>query len=127
MMLQPSLTNSLLHALDVIVTNRNLEVKLDKENKETSAKRLSRNNRNEDRGDTSTPGLWARGADCALDAGVSSVDAKSNRSKDPHKALAAHEREKKEKHLGAAWSNVDASPRVWCQPMVSQARKQVPC
>ena len=32
---------------------------------------------------------------------LTDVDAKSNRSKDPHKVLAGHEREKKKKYLGA--------------------------
>ena len=40
--------------------------------------------------------------DCILDVRVTDVDAKSNRSKDPHKVLAAHEeREKKKKYLRA--------------------------
>ena len=40
--------------------------------------------------------------DCILDVLVTEdVDAKSNRSKDPHKVLAAHEREEKKKYLGA--------------------------
>jgi hypothetical protein len=39
--------------------------------------------------------------DAIIDVRVTDVDVKSNRSKDPHKVLAAHEREKKKKHLGA--------------------------
>jgi hypothetical protein len=46
-------------------------------------------------------GLWAQGTDCTIDVRITDVDAKSNRSKDSDKVLAAHEREKKKKHLGA--------------------------
>jgi len=56
-------------------------------------------NRGEDRGDLLIRGLWARGTDCILDIRVTDTDAKSNRSKDPGKVLAAHEREKKKKYL----------------------------
>jgi hypothetical protein len=84
-----------------IQKSRNPEVKSDEENKDNSMKRLFRNNRNEDRGDILIRGLWERGTDCIIDVRVTDVDAKSNRSKDPHKVLAAHEREKKKKYLGA--------------------------
>ena len=79
-----------------IHTCRNSDVKSDEDNKENSVKRLFRNNRNEeDRGDILIRGLlvWARGTDCIIDVRVTDVDAKSNRSKDPHTVLAAHERE----------------------------------
>jgi hypothetical protein len=46
-------------------------------------------------------GLWARDTDCIIDVRIADVDAKSNRSEDPAKVSAAHEREKKKKHLGA--------------------------
>jgi hypothetical protein len=48
----------------------------------------------EDRGDILIRGLWARGADCIIDVRDTVTDANSNRSKDPAKVLAAHEREK---------------------------------
>ncbi len=46
-------------------------------------------------------GLWAYGTDCIVDVRIADhVDAKSNRSRDPVKVLAAHERQKKKKqHL----------------------------
>jgi hypothetical protein len=50
-------------------------------NKENSVKRHFRNNRNEDRGDISIRGLWARGTDCVIDLRVTYADAKSSRSK----------------------------------------------
>jgi hypothetical protein len=84
-----------------IHTCRNSDVKSDEDNKENSVKRLFRNNRNEDRGDILIRGLWARGTDCIIDVRITDVDAKSNLSKDPDKVLAAHEREKKKKYLGA--------------------------
>ena len=77
------------------------EVKSDEEYKENSVKRLFRNNRNDERGNIFICGLCARGTDCILDVQVTDNDSKSNRSKDPHKVLAAHEREKKKKYLGA--------------------------
>ena len=46
-------------------------------------------------------GLWAHGTDCIINVRVTDVDAKSTRSKDPYEVLAAHEREKKKKCLGA--------------------------
>jgi hypothetical protein len=47
-------------------------------------------------------GLWARGTDCiTIDVRITDVDAKSQQSKDPHKVLKAHEREKKKKCLEA--------------------------
>ena len=67
------------------------------ENKVFSVTRLFRNNRDEDHGDTLIRGLWAHSTDCIVDVWVCIVDAKSNRSKDLHKVLAAHEREKKKK------------------------------
>jgi hypothetical protein len=77
------------------------EVKADEENKENSAKRLFHNNRNEDRGDIFICGLWAQGTDCIIDVQMTDVNAKSNRSEDSDKVLAAHKREKKKKCLGA--------------------------
>jgi hypothetical protein len=58
-------------------------------------KRLFRHNRNEDRGDILIRDLWARSTDCIIDVRITDVDAKSNRSKDPAKVLAAHDRGKK--------------------------------
>ncbi len=66
-----------------------------------AVKRLFQNNRTEDRGDILVRGLWARGTDCIIDVRITDVDAKSQRSKDPHKVLEAHEREKKKKYLEA--------------------------
>ena len=74
----------------------NSEVKSYKENKESSVKRLSCNNHNEDHGVISICGLWGR-TDCILDVRVTNVNAKSNGSKTLHKVLVAHEREKKKK------------------------------
>jgi hypothetical protein len=48
-----------------------------------------------DRGDLLIRGLWAGGTDCIIDVRVTDTDANSNRSKDPAKVLAAHEREKR--------------------------------
>jgi hypothetical protein len=79
---------------------RNSEVKSDEESNENSVKRLFRNQRNEDRGDILIRGLWERGTDAIIDVRVTDVDTKSKRSKDPHKVLAAHEREKKKKYIG---------------------------
>jgi hypothetical protein len=55
----------------------------------------------EDRGDLLIRGLWACGTDCIIDVQVTDLDCKSNRSKDPHKILAQHERAKKKKYLEA--------------------------
>jgi hypothetical protein len=44
-------------------------------------------------------GSGPREADCIIDVRFTDVDAKSNRSKALNKVLAAHEREKKKKHL----------------------------
>ncbi len=61
---------------------------------------LRRNASNtEDRGDVLIRGLWARGTDCIIDVRITDTDAASNRSKDPLKVLANHEREKKRKYL----------------------------
>ena len=61
--------------------------------------KFSQKSDNEDRGDVLIRGLWASGTDCIIDVRITDVDAKSNRSKDPMKVLAAHEREKKKKYL----------------------------
>ena len=66
-----------------------------------AVKRLFQNNRTEDRGDILVRGLWACGTDCIIDVQVTDLDCKSNRSKDPHKILAQHERAKKMKYLEA--------------------------
>lgn len=70
--------------------------------KESSSTPVNRNltkNQNEDRGDVLVRGLWAHGTDCIIDVRITDTDAKSNRSKDPMKVLATHEREKKRKYL----------------------------
>ncbi len=46
-------------------------------------------------------GLFARGTDTIVDVRITDTDAKSYRSKDPHKVLAQHERKKKRKYLDA--------------------------
>jgi hypothetical protein len=66
-----------------------------------AVKRFFQDNRTEDRGDILVRGLWARGTDCIIDVHITDVDSKSQRSKDPHKVLEAHEREKKKKYLEA--------------------------
>jgi hypothetical protein len=85
-----------------IHTCRSPEVKSDEENEENSVKRLFRNNCNEDRGDILIRGLWAQGAECIIDVRIADVDAKSNRSEDPDKALAAPEREQRRNTSGPA-------------------------
>jgi hypothetical protein len=60
--------------------------------------RLSRSS-NEERGDLLIQGCWARGTDVIVDVRVTDTDAKLYRSRDPHKVLAAQEREKKKKYL----------------------------
>ena len=84
-----------------IHNGRTLEGKSDEENKENPVKRLFCNKGTEDRGDILIRSLWARGTDCIIDVRITDVDAKSNRSKDPDKVLATHEREKKKKYLEA--------------------------
>jgi hypothetical protein len=66
-----------------------------------AVKRLFQNNCTKDRGDILVQGLWARGTDCIIDVCIRDVDSKSQRSKDPHKVLEAHEREKKKKYCEA--------------------------
>jgi hypothetical protein len=61
---------------------------------------LSRSS-NEERGDLLIRGFWARGTDTIVDVQATDTDAKSYRSRDPHKVLAAQEREKKRKCLDA--------------------------
>jgi hypothetical protein len=53
----------------------------------------------EERGDLLIRGFWARGTDAIIDVRVTDTDAKSYRSKDPHKVLAQQEKEKKRKYL----------------------------
>jgi hypothetical protein len=60
--------------------------------------RLSRSS-DEERGDLLIRGFWARGTDVIVDVRVTDTDAKSYRSRDPHKVLASQEREKKKKYL----------------------------
>jgi hypothetical protein len=43
--------------------------------------------------------LWSKGTDCILDVRMTDLDAKSNKSRNLEKVLAAHEREKKKKYL----------------------------
>jgi hypothetical protein len=54
-----------------------------------------------EQGDILIRGFWARGTDAIIDVHVTDMDAKSYRSKDPHKVLAPHEKEKKQKYLAS--------------------------
>ena len=106
----------------------NLEVKLDKEDKAKSVKRLFCNNRNEDRGDILTfmaaSGRAMCGCHQSLDRGC--PNAKSNRFKALAKALAAHKHKKKKKHLKASClkENVGVFLLSWCLMVVSLANKK---
>jgi hypothetical protein len=59
----------------------------------------SKNNCTEDHGDILVQGLWACGTACIIDICIRDIDAKYQRSKNPHKVLEAQEREKKKKYL----------------------------
>jgi hypothetical protein len=86
-----------------IHNGRTLEGKIAGDVKENPIKRLFCNSKGmEDRGDILIRGLWARGTDCIIDVRITDVNVKSNRSKDPVKVLATHEREKKKKYLEAS-------------------------
>jgi hypothetical protein len=89
---------------------------------------LARNfhkNRGEDRGDLLIRGLRAHCTDCIINVCVTDTDANSNRSKDPAKVLAAHERG--EVSRGYALNNVIISLRSWSPQIVFLARKQKSC
>jgi hypothetical protein len=62
--------------------------------------RLSRSS-DKERGDLLIHGFWTRGTNAIVDVRVTDMDAKSYRSRDPHKVLAQQEREKKKKYLTA--------------------------
>jgi hypothetical protein len=81
----------------------------------------------EDHGDILIRGLWTHGTDCIINVCVTDVDAKSNRSKDLFKVLAAHEHEKKKNILRPASDNVVIFLHSWYQRMDSLAKKQKPC
>jgi hypothetical protein len=89
-------------------------------------------NQGKDRGDGLIRGLWAGGTNCIIDVRITDVDAVSNRSKDPHKVLDTHKREKKRKYLEAsclrllASSNDNILPHSWFPPMAFLAGKQKP-
>ena len=53
------------------------------------------------RGDVLIRGLYNRGMDTIIDVRVTNLDSKSNRTCDPDKVLARHEKEKKNKYLEA--------------------------
>jgi hypothetical protein len=85
-----------------IHTSRAAEPKSTHEKQESPAiQHLFQNNRMEDRGDILVGGLWTCGTDYISNVRIMDVDAKSQQSKDPHKVLEAHEREKKKKDLEA--------------------------
>ena len=69
------------------------------EGQNKDVKRNLNKSRGEERGDVLIRGLWARGTDCIIDVRVTDTDSKSCRSKDPMKALADQEKEKKKKYL----------------------------
>jgi hypothetical protein len=67
-----------------------------------AVKRIFQNNCTEDREDIFVGGLWARGTDCIIDVRITDDDGtKFQQSKEPHKVLKAHKREKKKKYLEA--------------------------
>jgi hypothetical protein len=85
-----------------IHTSRAAEPKSSPEKQESPAvKHLFQNNCTEEHGDILVRGLCACGTDCIIGVPITDVDAKSQQSKDPHKALEAHEIEKKKKYLKA--------------------------
>lgn len=101
-------------------------VKSDEENKKNSVKCLFRNNCDEGRGsDILIRGFWVRGMDCIINVQIAGVDGKSNRSEDPAKVLAAHEREKKKKLVEACLEQRPRcfSPFVVHAWMVSSAKR----
>ncbi len=53
------------------------------------------------RGDVAVHGFWRRGATAIFDVRVTDTDAPYHRGQDPHKILAKHEKEKKEKYVDA--------------------------
>jgi hypothetical protein len=53
----------------------------------------------ETRGDVAVHGFWRRGATAIFDIRVTDTDAPTYRGMDPHKVLAKHEKEKKDKYL----------------------------
>jgi hypothetical protein len=63
------------------------------------ATKLNKTDPNEDRGDILIRGLWERGTDCIIDVRITDLDSKTNWQKEPMKALAQHEKEKKKKYL----------------------------
>jgi hypothetical protein len=53
------------------------------------------------RGDVGVHGFWRRGATAIFDVRVTDTDAPYHRGQDPHKILAKHEKEKKDKYVDA--------------------------
>jgi hypothetical protein len=51
------------------------------------------------RGNVAVHGFWRRGTTASFDIGVTNTDAPSYRNQDPHKILARHEKEKKDKYV----------------------------
>jgi hypothetical protein len=51
------------------------------------------------RGDVAVHGFWRRGTTAIFDVRVTDTDAPSYRGQDPHKVLAKHEKEKKDKYV----------------------------
>jgi hypothetical protein len=92
-----ALAPSAVHVEPMIHSRRTAEEIKAKEPK-PPVQRLSRSS-NEERGDLLIWGFWARGTDVIVDVRVTDTDAKSYRSRDPHKVLATQEREKKKKYL----------------------------
>jgi hypothetical protein len=69
----------------------------------------------------------AGGTDCIIDIRITDVDAKSQQSRDPHKVLEAHEREKTKNYPRPASSNAGSYLPSWHPWMVYLARNHKPC
>lgn len=78
------------------VVSNNRKEEFEKENNGT----LVINNTG-DRADVSVRGVFQVGTQCSLDVRITNLDTKSQRNRDPMKALASHEKQKKTKYLQA--------------------------
>jgi hypothetical protein len=72
------------------------ETKAKEPTKSPTVQHLSRSSDDEEQGDLLIQGFRARGTDIIVGVRVTDTDAKTYRSRDPHKVLATQEREKKE-------------------------------
>jgi hypothetical protein len=111
-----------------IYFSRSVEKKTAWDQPNPSVTRNHPKTQSEDRGDLLIRGLWARGTDCIIDVRVTDTYANSNRSKDPAKVLAAHEREKKKKYISRHASHNDVILlRSWSPQMVFSVGKRNSC